>query len=677
MKALFWKEVRENWKWALLAAVGITAAMFYLLHRWSPGRPEYLQHPWETLCSRPFLMVSSFGFPVVALGLGFLQILTEQHRDQWAFLVHRPVTRNAIFWGKALSGVAFYILAVLAPLFGMGWWISLPGSIAAPFDWGLVNAPLWDAIAALAFYFAALQAGVMYGPWFGRRLLPLIAVYFGAIAVKNESEFHVAVTGALTILILSIVSAWAAFLSNGSFRHASAWGKAAMVLFGMFGLVVLSGWGGTIGLRWNVPQDPEVSREVGITKDGQAVIVTRQGNLGIKNVVAMDGAKIPPDTNRAFSAEDVLEALSDVKLKCDYQNRRWRSSMKYFEFAEDIYSPPSLWYYLEDSALFVCYGTFTKRVEAWMGPKGLSKTKPADGFNFAGGGVETGGNILISEDSIWYAKLKTNEVQKVYSLPKGEKRLNADTFRLDKNNNEGDPYIVLTTNRNVRLLTGAGSMILSTPQIPNFADYLRVELYAMPDRSRFFLIYIPRHELAPRPPTLLRELSPTGDLLTSREMHAEPDQVWAWSQKKVWDAATMPLGGKIWEEALESLYPAIGIPKWISSYYGQPPASGWPLQLWAISLLVGVACAGVGQILLVRLGICGRERWAWTVFFVFFSYAGLLVLGILHEWPRRKRCAGCGGLRSLELATCGHCGEGWPPRGLDGAEIFEGGPRGT
>jgi hypothetical protein len=212
-------------------------------------------------------------------------------------------------------------------------------------------------------------------------------------------------------------------------------------------------------------------------------------------------------------------------------------------------------------------------------------------------------------------------------------------------------------------------LLFSTVQIPNLDDYQQVQVFRTEDRSRYFLIYNGRYDRNPRPPQIFLELSASGELMQRREILPEAQEPWAWSLKKVQDAAGTPFGESLWSDALGALYGALGIQEWTPVWKFSEPWRTRTLQCWGISLFCGIVCAGVGQVLFFRLG--GRSRWVWTIFLIFFSYAGLLVLALLHEWPRRKRCAGCGGKRSLERADCGQCGAPWPPRAPDGTEIFE------
>ena len=580
------------------------------------------------------------------------------------------MTRNAIFWGKAVPGTVLYLLAVLAPLFAVAWWVSLPGSVAAPFDWRMVYPALWDAIASLAFYFATLQFGVMSGPWYGRRLLPLMGACVGGVFIKFEFDIALAVSGAMTILILSILSAWAVFLSNGSFRHAAAWGKAAIALFGLFGSLILFSFGNTVW-RMVFPYPHQARTELKITKDGQPVMVTQLGEW-IKKVVTLDNVELHENETTRFTKDEFLSAYY-IDLVPQH-SEDWRSAGTYFLPVDNSSSPPAYWYFVNGPSLFVRYSGISKRCEEWLGPAGVTQTRQTPGFSLLKGFSDFDGVLLLCKDGIWHPNFNRNEVQKLCDLPVGEKVLGTSIFFDHDRRGDRRFDFLLITDGNMQLRASDGTLLFSIPQIPNIGDYEKIQICRKEDRSRYFLIYSGKYTLNPTPPKILLELSATGEVLQRREIANEPPRARNWSSEEVWGAAELPIGGSLYWHSLIGLRLALGCPVTELPVWKYETAElSYTLQCWSISLLFGVACAGVGQILLVRLGVCGRGRWAWTLFFVFFSYAGLLVLAIMHEWPRRQRCASCGRMRSIERTTCAHCGGTWPTRVLDGAEIFEAG----
>ena len=101
LKALFWKECRENVRWAVLAGLALSLGLTYTWYR------LYQQDSWPRFSAiwDNENLVLTITMPLIGLALGLLQILPELRRDQWAFLVHRPVSHTTLFWGKVLPGI--------------------------------------------------------------------------------------------------------------------------------------------------------------------------------------------------------------------------------------------------------------------------------------------------------------------------------------------------------------------------------------------------------------------------------------------------------------------------------------------------------------------------------------------------------------------------------------------
>ncbi len=231
-------------------------------------------------------------FPVVGLALGFLQILTELRRDQWAFLIHRPVTRRQVFWGKAIPGSLLYIVATGIPLAGTAWWLAQPGSAPAPFDIRQIIPGLVDLLTGLCFYFAALLSGILSGPWYGRRSLPLVAACFATTSAKTYLLCY-ALSGVVLVLVCLIAAAAAIHSAAGLFRRASVLGKAATVLVYLFAASIFTTW---FWVGWKIvfPPKPYSSTSYAVFKTGEVVVVHQRANW-YESVVTLDGREIKPE----------------------------------------------------------------------------------------------------------------------------------------------------------------------------------------------------------------------------------------------------------------------------------------------------------------------------------------------------------------------------------------------
>jgi ABC-type transport system involved in multi-copper enzyme maturation permease subunit len=148
---MLWKEWRENAKWAVLALLAFGLATAYMV---SQNSIDYNYYN-ASILSR-VTPLTTFLAPLLATMLGLLQVASELRRDQWAFLVHRPVSRSTIFLGKAVAGVTLYLLAMSLPMLLLGLWLATPGNVPAPFTWGMMLPLIADILAGVAFYFAGM-----------------------------------------------------------------------------------------------------------------------------------------------------------------------------------------------------------------------------------------------------------------------------------------------------------------------------------------------------------------------------------------------------------------------------------------------------------------------------------------------------------------------------------------
>src|ERR1017187_1184503 len=145
MKTLIRKELRENF---ILAVIGFGIFTFLLVQAYRSSTLYFAnlalgQTGWSNSESVQPLLGS---FPKLAMVccaifsaiLGWFQIHNERHRDLWAFLIHRPLSRTRIFFAKAIAGLCLYVAGMGLPLLGLILMIRIPGHIAAPFEWAMV-----------------------------------------------------------------------------------------------------------------------------------------------------------------------------------------------------------------------------------------------------------------------------------------------------------------------------------------------------------------------------------------------------------------------------------------------------------------------------------------------------------------------------------------------------------
>lgn len=187
MRALLGKELRE------VAGIAAAAVGCYLalaaslmgakLFDWIPGMPNgtnevpFTGGGFQSL----FVLVSV----VFAVALGFRQSAWESARGTYLFLLHRPVRRDAVFLLKLATGAGVFLACAAAPIVIYGWWASVPGHHAGPFEWSMAKGAVQFALLIPLLYLGAFLSGLRPARWFGTRLLPLVASALVLILLVN------------------------------------------------------------------------------------------------------------------------------------------------------------------------------------------------------------------------------------------------------------------------------------------------------------------------------------------------------------------------------------------------------------------------------------------------------------------------------------------------------------
>jgi ABC-type transport system involved in multi-copper enzyme maturation permease subunit len=134
VKKIILKELREGAKVALLALAVLIFLLTVIYRQYGADLQEM------NLAGSPLgQAMAQAGYFCAIFGtvLGWLQIRAEKHRDLWAFLVHRPMTRTAILVSKIVAGLCLYTLGAGLPLLGFVILVWTPGHVATPFEWGM------------------------------------------------------------------------------------------------------------------------------------------------------------------------------------------------------------------------------------------------------------------------------------------------------------------------------------------------------------------------------------------------------------------------------------------------------------------------------------------------------------------------------------------------------------
>ena len=112
MKSVFLKELRENVRWAALAGAIVLVWTYIRL----------VMH--ETNALIQVGEVLNIMAPLTGLALGVAQAVFETRPDNWAFAVHRPIRRGALFAAKSLAGLLLVYASLGLPVLLCAFWAS-------------------------------------------------------------------------------------------------------------------------------------------------------------------------------------------------------------------------------------------------------------------------------------------------------------------------------------------------------------------------------------------------------------------------------------------------------------------------------------------------------------------------------------------------------------------------
>jgi hypothetical protein len=280
MKALIWKELRENFKWVPLP--GLMIFLVFLIDK--PDEPMPDQMDTYFFC----LTAVVFG-----AALGFLQIFFEAHGDKRSLLLHRPLSPSRIFLAKALVGVALYVLALGIPFAYLENWYATPGNMPAPYHWRTGLPWLADILSGLVYYFAGMLVAQRDVRWYGSRGLSLVAAFFCSYLVWAVPEFWQALVTIAVSGSVVAAAAWGSFSAGGAYAPQPRLAKAALAMTFLGGLVIVSILGKQQIGQWF---DSGIEYEYTIDHQGRVLFQRFMAGVGVIGRNDLNGQDVPERT---------------------------------------------------------------------------------------------------------------------------------------------------------------------------------------------------------------------------------------------------------------------------------------------------------------------------------------------------------------------------------------------
>jgi hypothetical protein len=672
MKTMIWKELRENFKWALLGFLGLLFAEICVL--FADRRSGDGGVP---LCGSAFLIMSSFGCSAIGAALGAIQILPELRRDQWAALLHRPVPRGVIFFGKALAGLALYFAATIIPLLASACFVAIPRNFAAPFIPASILPALSDVLLGVAFYFTALLACLHQGKWFGAK---------GAIMLSVLPVFLLHTLAANSFLLLPIaaslllmLAARGALLGNGPAAGMPPLGRAA------YFLVVLAGIQTALCLldicAQSLPGHPTLpvrysNRGFQVTKEGQVLELTPRPDGSGEQVTDVDGKPVTDERYLGSDSSDYLCSFTSISrdLKAEalvtYYRGLHRSPYHYLSEITQ-FDESGLWYLLVKGNYFVGYDRLSRRFVGFLDQDGFKSPGATlnpfpEPLRFSRSGDNP---FLVTSGSRVYSIDFFERTITIYFDTGNSPIYAATTFTPASNAPRTPPDWLAVAAADGIHICNSGKQLITLPYQYDPARWSWINVAASQSLNR---IYLQSQKLGADSgpgalPHFLDEFDLQGHLLRTYTLPVptvSPAPL-GWAARFV--EYTAPLAPVLIARIHSRLVAPLPAAYGLSSPLPRSFASGSLRILCAIAIALAAA-----TFLWARgIGLSAASALRWAAFAFLFGPAGLLTFRLATDWPIRLPCPSCGKKRPIEAAQCLHCHQPWTISKPTGTEILD------
>jgi hypothetical protein len=659
MRAMIWKELRENFKWAVVAFLGLLLAQIYAL---SGSRGDS-----APLCNSTFLLTTSFGCALVGLAIGLLQILPELRRDQWASLLHRPVSRNVIFLGKAAAGLALYLVATGLPLLVSIGYTAAPGNFESPFVLGSALPALTDQLLGISFYFAAMLACLVRGRWFGARVMILLGM--GLVLIIHVANIYGFIVVPLVALAIMLFAAWGALIANGSMRGMPRAGRISYVLVILIGAqitlavlaVLLEASAGT-----NSSPDSYQGGMFRVTTDGHVFYYLERTN-GDEVYTDMDGKVVTDEKyigNAGYEYFCQAFPVSGYSRKHFYANEDWRTGAHYvWPVGNGAYDTES-WYYLVRGKYLVGYDNLSRRRVALFDNEGF-KSPDATPAPFPGAfwissfSGQVRPTLLIIGSKVYAVDLSDRTASVMFDA--------GDHFVIDAERFGGGARfldgtsgrIAVALDDGIRIFDGMGKPLCAIPWPHDLQRWQMVEIAADKSMDSIYLISRNIGEDGPGLPDLLDEYDSQGHPLHT---YSHPPANTAPPPPRLVDRmvqCSLPLGPVF----------ILGLDYKFQNYH-IPVQETWRGLLASLAAVATVLAAAT-FLWARKFGFSAASAARWAAMAFLFGPAGVLTFRLATDWPVRVPCPACRQKRPIDSDHCPHCSHGWLAPQRNGTEILD------
>jgi hypothetical protein len=690
-KGMIGKELRQNLNWAALGLLAMSASLLWAL--WQHRTKFYTYEGYATsgmpILTEQFQSITIVGSALVGLLLGLMQILPEKSLDQWAFLVHRPVSRTRLFFYKISAGLLLYALATGVPIAAAIAWVATPNHVPAPFTPGMALPALADWLAGLGYYFAALVIGLREVRWYGSRILAGGVAVGASILVFMVPVFSWALILLAIALPTLLIAAWGSFLTGGHYDRQPWLAKVALGSAVFTGIAMLVGTG-TVMLSEAIPYRNTTGYEYAyysLIDDGRIVRFKTRDNEFVE-ATDISGKSIPDALKDARSQHENQEG--DVRLSLDRNDRSAFEPAEYRQestYLRTLYDGGfQTWYYMPGKQYGVGYETRTAGIIGYFGPEGFSDAAPPVarfedrasmifGYRYYHQSIDP--SSLTFRAGKFRFNFGTKEIIKDFAPPAGEQLESFGTGQVDpdeaymRGRTPEITFEAFATNKSVTVRDSDGRTRFTVPLEHTPANgYDGVTVARRGEPARYFLWYQPGYrkgESKMTRPGHVVEVNGTGEVVARQALppivHDDQHSIAPVQPRHVVLAAASPpiaiamnFLSMWWQHGMEGVR---------HSYVGR--TSRWAVTVCILSALLSAAAS----LLVARRQNASARRtigWFATVFLI--GPTALLTMLCLAAWPQCERCPSCNRRRPVDRETCPNCGAEFALPALDGTEIF-------
>jgi hypothetical protein len=647
MKALIYKELRENLKLAVPVFLLLTVIGWFVA--WDGG---------GNLLGANTLGILSLICAGYGATLGWLQIHHEKPRDLWAFLVHRPITRTEIFFAKIIVGLLLYFLAVTLPLLGYLIWISIPGHLGAPFEWGMALPAAGCVLLGLLWYFAAMLTSLREARWYASRGLALVAVLpVFALAAKAPGlllfwQFQLAIVLLAGVLALAV---WGSFQTNGGYQGQPLSGKAALAAVTALGASVVV----TVAIAFlaNVFHQSESQTSYYVTKTGTVFrVVTRNNEPAV--ITDLTGTRLKDPKTGADIEWEIFnrEVAREYRVSVNFGNPRtaaFNLGQPREFFYDDWREVDGIRWYWTRQGRLAGYEGRTHRFVGSLGPRGLVKDSEPSGNEFLRpgfGGYRILPRTLATSNTVYEIDLRNRAARPIFTASADDQIVGSRDV--------SDSATIIVTKQFIQTVDTEGKILCQFPHDPQYREPKSITVFPLEGRDQFVLwIYPTRLEGENMARRFQRQMVRISGSEVGPKIELEPPD------------PPRPADGRI-DEAL-SFFVSPAFP-FIKPLLLRLAVSHVPIQwrLVKIAIVSATLCAMAGWLIGRRYRFGVQAQIGWVLFHLLAGFPGLLAFLCVREWPARETCPACKKPRMVDREHCEHCGAHFSPPEKTGTEIF-------